>query len=120
MNSSITSVTTFSQTFHFDFGQSVYLSNEFIHFEFDVSNNSDQNRNIRLEYKVAFVKANGSTSNKVFQISELTLKANSSKNFKRKQWFKELSTRKHYPGKHKITLVINGDEKEEISLMLNH
>ncbi|MGB0887192.1 MAG: DNA alkylation repair protein [Vicingaceae bacterium] len=90
----------------------------FIHFGFDVINNSNQERNIRLEYKVAFVKANGSTSNKVFQISEFSLKANSSKHFKRKQWFKELSTRKHYPGNHKITLVVNGDEKSEISLIL--
>ncbi|MGB0881576.1 MAG: hypothetical protein ACPGSO_01395, partial [Vicingaceae bacterium] len=67
---------------------------------------------------IAFVKANGSTSNKVFQLSEFSLKANTQKHFKRKQWFKELSTRKHYPGEHKITLVINGDEKDEIELNL--
>ena len=91
---------------------------EYLHFEFDVNNNSKQERNIRLEYKVAFVKANGSTSDKVFQLSEFTLKSNSQKHFKRKQWFKELSTRKHYPGEHKITLVINGDEKGEIDLTL--
>lgn len=91
---------------------------EYIHFEFDVLNNSEATRNIRLEYKIAFVKANGSTSNKVFQLSEFSLKANTQKHFKRKQWFKELSTRKHYPGEHKITLVINGDEKDEIELNL--
>lgn len=91
---------------------------EFIHFEFDVANNSNQNRNIRLEYKVAFVKANRSISDKIFQLSEFSLKANTQKHFKRKQWFKELSTRKHYPGTHKITLVINGDERGEITLEL--
>ncbi len=93
---------------------------DIIHFDFDIINTSKQERSIRLEYKVAFVKANGSTSNKVFQISEFHLKANSTKHFKRKQWFKELSTRKHYPGKHQITLVINGDEKGNIGLMLNN
>lgn len=92
----------------------------FIYFEFDVINNSKQSRNIRLEYKVAFVKANGSSSNKAFQLSEFTLKANNQQHFKRKQWFKELSTRKHYPGAHKIILVINGDEKGEISLLLTN
>lgn len=92
---------------------------EFIHFEFDLSNNSEQNRNIRLEYKIAFVKANGSTSNKVFQVSEFALKTNAKKYFKRNQWFKELSTRNHYPREHKITLVINGDEKDNITLELN-
>jgi len=93
---------------------------DFIHFEFDVTNNSKQTRNIRLEYKVAFVKANGSTSDKVFQISEFSLTPNKQKHFKRKQWFKELTTRKHYTGKHQITLVINGDEKSGIGLMLNN
>ena len=91
---------------------------DFIHFEFDLKNDSKQNRNIRLEYRVDFVKANGNTSGKIFQISEFSLKANSIKTFKRKQWFKELSTRKHYPGEHKITLIINGDEKAGIKLSL--
>jgi 3-methyladenine DNA glycosylase AlkC len=91
---------------------------EFLRFNFEVINSSSKERTIRLEYKVGFAKANGSTSPKVFQISEFSLEANSSKCFSRKQWFKELSTRKHYPGKHTITLVINGDEKEEISLLL--
>jgi 3-methyladenine DNA glycosylase AlkC len=92
---------------------------EFIHFEFDIINRSNKRRNIRLEYKIAYVKANGETSNKVFQISEFILTPKSNKSFKRKQWFKELSTRKHYPGKHKITLIINGDEKGAITLDLN-
>lgn len=93
---------------------------DFLHFEFNVLNNSNLERNIRLEYKVAFVKANRTTSNKVFQLSEFTLAANAQKHFKRKQWFKELSTRKHYPGEHKITVVINGDEKSEVSLSLTN
>jgi 3-methyladenine DNA glycosylase AlkC len=92
---------------------------DFIHFGFDVINTSNQLRNIRLEYKIAFVKANKSTSAKVFQISEFSLKPNTQKAFNRKQWFKELSTRKHYPGKHKITLIVNGDEKGNITLKLN-
>ena len=66
------------------------------------------------------MKANESTSDKVFQISTFSLKANSSQHIKRKQWFKELSTRKHYPGKHKITLIVNGDKKKSIELMLTH
>jgi len=92
----------------------------FIHFEFDINNTAKEERGIRLEYKIAFVKANESTSDKVFQISTFSLKANSSQHIKRKQWFKELSTRKHYPGKHKITLIVNGDKKKSIELMLTH
>lgn len=91
---------------------------DFIHFEFDVINNSKVKRDLRLEYKINFVKSNGSTSGKVFQISEFSLKENSIKSFKRKQWFKELTTRKHYPGTHKITLIVNGEEKKSIDLKL--
>jgi len=91
---------------------------DFIHFEFDVINDAKQKRAVRLEYKVAFVKANGNTSNKVFQISEFSLSPSSKKHFKRKQWFKELSTRKHYPGTHNISLVVNGEEKSSVRLEL--
>lgn len=91
---------------------------DFLFFEFDVINQSIKERSIRLEYKVDYVKANGTSSSKVFQISEFSLKANSSKPFKRKQWFKQLSTRVHYPGIHKITLIINGEEKESVELDL--
>jgi len=93
---------------------------DFVHFEFELTNGSTYDRNVRVEYKVAYVKANGSTSNKVFQISEFVLKNKAQKQFKRKQWFKELSTRKHYVGIHKITLIVNGDEKGSISLVLRN
>ena len=91
---------------------------DFIYFEFNVINHSEVIRNIRLEYKIDYVKANGSTSKKVFQISEFCLKSKATKSFKRKQGFKELTTRKHYSGQHKITLFINGDEKSNITLSL--
>ncbi len=91
---------------------------DFIHFDFDITNTSNREKNLRVEYKVAYVKANGSTSDKVFQISEFTLKEKATKHFSRKQWFKELSTRKHYPGVHKISIFINGDFKKSIDLNL--
>lgn len=89
-----------------------------VHFTFKISNTSNAERALRVEYKIDFVKANGSTSSNVFQLSEFRLKANGNKEFKRKQSFKDLSTRKHYPGQHKITISINGDEKSAVLLDL--
>lgn len=66
---------------------------------------------LRIEYWVHFVKSNGSTSKKVFQIIETEFQKGSSKEFSRKHNFKDLTTRKHYPGKHKVSIVINGTEK---------
>ncbi|MCO6498925.1 MAG: DNA alkylation repair protein [Vicingus serpentipes] len=91
---------------------------EFVHFQFKLINQSNQQRSIRLEYSVNYIKANGSSSKKKFQLSELSLNPNTKKAFKRKQWFKELSTRKHYPGNHIITIIVNGDEKESVSLSI--
>jgi len=91
---------------------------DFVHFEFKLINQSNQSRNIRIEYSIAYIKANGSSAKKIFQLSEFLLKPKTEKQFKRKQWFKELSTRKHYPGNHKITIIVNGDEKKDIVLVL--
>ena len=62
---------------------------------------------LRLEYIVHFVKKNGSTSSKVFQISE---RVHAARDFtcEKRHNFSDLSTRKHYPGIHRIELRING------------
>ncbi|MGW8266177.1 MAG: DNA alkylation repair protein [Longimicrobiales bacterium] len=72
---------------------------------------------VRLEYVVWYVKASGKTSGKVFQIREATL-APGDHEFTRKLTFADQSTRKHYPGEHRISLVINGEEKGETALTL--
>ena len=82
-----------------------------LYFEFEVINNSKKSRNIRLEYQIAYVKSNGTTSPKIFQISETELKVNSAKKWTKKQSFINRTTRKHYPGEHRISIVVNGDEK---------
>ena len=72
---------------------------------------------LRLEYAVNYVKANGSTSRKVFKISETQYKKGATQ-ITRKQKFADLSTRKHYAGKHKIEVLINGVAKAEVAFEL--
>ncbi len=72
---------------------------------------------VRLEYTVWYVKANGRTSGKVFQIREATLPPGAHE-FTAKLSFADLSTRKHYPGEHRITLTVNGVEKAETAIVL--
>ncbi len=79
-----------------------------IQFQFDVSNSSKKPAILRLEYKVHYLKSNGTWSPKIFKISERTLAPGEQLSIKRKQEFKDLTTRKHYPGKHKIEPVFNG------------
>ena len=65
---------------------------------------------VRLEYLIQFAKARGKTSEKVFQIAERELPPGKT-TFNRKHSFADLTTRKHYAGAHKITIVVNGEPK---------
>ena len=67
---------------------------------------------VRLEYVVHFKKSNGQTSPKVFQISE-KVESTSAIVIEKRHSFKDLSTRKHFPGDHRFELRVNGVAKGE-------
>jgi len=66
---------------------------------------------VRLEYAIDYVKARGKRNRKIFQISEISMKENQKKAYVKAHSFADVSTRKHYPGVHSITLIVNGKEK---------
>ena len=72
----------------------------------------------RLEYGIDYVKANGKKSRKIFKLSEVLLKSNERKSYTRKHSFENLTTRKHYPGVHSITLIVNGAEQGTLDFEL--
>lgn len=72
----------------------------------------------RLEYGIDYVKSNGKRNRKIFQISEIALKKNEKKAYAKKHSFADLSTRKHYPGIHSITLIVNGMERGTLDFEL--
>ncbi len=82
-------------------------------FSFTLHVDSKQQRSIRLEYGVYFVKANGTQSRKVFHLAEKEFQGAQSYTFNRKQHFKNLTTRKHYPGIHRLAIIVNGEELTE-------
>jgi hypothetical protein len=51
-------------------------------------------------------------------ISQNEIKSKNKK-FTKKQSFKNMTTRKHYLGKHYISIIINGDEKIKKEFILN-
>ncbi len=89
-----------------------------ISFSFSFRLSTKQKQKVRIEYIVHYVKANGKTSPKVFQIKEVEMKPGLHK-ISKKHSLKNMSTRKHYPGEHKFELVINGEVKASSSLILN-
>jgi 3-methyladenine DNA glycosylase AlkC len=84
-------------------------------FSFDIA--VTKKSTVRLEYAVYFVKAKGKSSKKVFKISEKDYEKGTF-SVKRKQSFVEQTTRKHYPGTHQISIIVNGEEKAKISFEL--
>ncbi|MGN7356549.1 hypothetical protein ACTHPF_04230 [Paenibacillus sp. SAF-054] len=74
---------------------------------------------LRIEYGVYYVKANGQTSRKLFLLSDKTVPGGSKLSGTRKISWADLTTRKHYPGEHRIVLLLNGQEIAETKLMLH-
>lgn len=78
-------------------------------FAFELQVGGTGERKLRLEYTIDFVKANGKTSKKVFQISEKSYSAGAYP-LQKKHSTADLTTRKHYPGAHQLAVVVNGKE----------
>lgn len=87
---------------------------ETTHFSCSVTNTTAEKTKLRLEYGIYYMKSNGKQNRKVFKISEKEYNANSTEDIRKKIHFKNLTTRKHYTGEHKLSLIVNGVEKELI------
>jgi len=61
-----------------------------------------------VDLRVHFVKANGSTSPKVFKGGELDLGPGETKSVRKTVSIAQHTTRKHYPGVHEVEVFING------------
>jgi 3-methyladenine DNA glycosylase AlkC len=73
---------------------------------------------VRIEYAIDFVKSDRRVSRKVFQIGVKALKAGTPLSFARKHRFRDFTTRKHYPGKHLITILVNGVARAKKAVQL--
>jgi 3-methyladenine DNA glycosylase AlkC len=77
-------------------------------FSFDFLNREKRPASFRLEYAIDYRTSTGKISRKIFKISENIFTPGKAVNIQRKQSFKNFTTRKHYKGKHAITILANG------------
>ncbi|MCC5940210.1 MAG: DNA alkylation repair protein, partial [Balneolaceae bacterium] len=103
---------------HFECDSSVNMGKH-LKFSFIVKNGGKKRSKVRIEYGIDYMKSNGSTNRKIFQISETVLKSGESKEFMRTQSFKKLTTRKHYPGRHALAILVNGRELVKSGFMVS-
>jgi 3-methyladenine DNA glycosylase AlkC len=62
-----------------------------------------------VDYIVHYVKKSGGSSAKVFKLKEFTLDPGKSITLSRSQTVRDFTTRVHYPGRHEVEIVINGE-----------
>ncbi|MCB1207704.1 MAG: DNA alkylation repair protein [Verrucomicrobiales bacterium] len=61
-----------------------------------------------VDYVIHYVKANGSSAEKVFKWTELELAPKATLTLTKTQVIRDFTTRKHYAGHHKVELQVNG------------
>lgn len=82
---------------------------EKITLSFAVKSTVADSQRLVIDYAIDYVKANGSTSAKVFKLKALTLPGHATESIARGQHIKELTTRRHYAGRHAVHVMINGE-----------
>ena len=92
---------------NFQYDKKVVLG-EFLNFSFDLSSD-ELLGNLRVEYEISYLKSNNTYSKKSFMIHQKYVES-TKKRFLKKQIFREMTTRKHYFGKHFISILVNGKE----------
>ncbi|MEM7416626.1 MAG: DNA alkylation repair protein [Gemmatimonadota bacterium] len=81
---------------------------ERVRIEIDVENPAVESAGALVDFRVHFVKANGTTSPKVFKGGEVELEAGASTTVKKTVSLRQHSTRTHYPGRHRVDVLLNG------------
>lgn len=73
---------------------------------------------IRVEYGIDFVKAKGKVSRKLFLLADKTVPGGARIAGSRTHSWADLTTRRHYPGEHRISLLVNGAEVAHTNVTL--
>ncbi len=77
----------------------------------EISNPASTAQAVAVDFRVHFVKTNGSTSPKVFKGAELVLKPGGNATVRRSVSLAQHTTRKHHPGVHRVESIVNGETR---------
>ena len=91
---------------------------DMLEFTFKLTSKKQKLGKIRVEYIIDYVKSSGRYSRKVFKISEGDVQE-TTKLFKKKQSLRDMTTRKHYPGRHYLSIVVNGVVQKKMAFDLD-
>lgn len=79
-----------------------------LEFRFQVRSKAKRRQKLVIDYVIHFVKANGTTSPKVFKMKTVELEAGAVLDVIKLHHIKPITTRVYYPGRHALEVQING------------
>ncbi len=81
---------------------------EELHFQFQLTSEKRTAQKLVIDYAIHYSKSSGKSSAKIFKLKEINLLPGQQVIITKKQLFKDLTTRKHYAGKHVLEIMVNG------------
>ncbi len=91
---------------------------EKLNLAFTLQSTAVTEQKLMIDFVIHFVKANGQTSGKVFKLKTAVLAPNQSLTLEKSHPIKPITTRKYYPGTHRVEIQINGQRIGERSFEL--
>ena len=89
-----------------------------LRFAFSLASASEQTQELVVDYAVHFVKANGESRPKVFKLRRLTLEPRAKVDLNGSVSFAQMTTRTHYPGRHRLEIIVNGRRQAHGSVVV--
>jgi len=91
---------------------------DYLNWSFTFVNKETEGADFRLEYAIDYLTASGKTSRRVFKITEKTFNPGEGYSFRRRQSFKDFTTRKHFKGLHSFSVIVNGKPRASAEFMV--
>lgn len=85
-----------------------------LEFSFTLQSTARQTQRLVVDYLIHYVKASGQTAPKVFKLREVVLAAGARQDLAKRQTLRNFTTRRHYPGRHRLAVQVNGRRLGEL------
>ncbi|MBB3589947.1 3-methyladenine DNA glycosylase AlkC [Rhizobium sp. BK529] len=95
------------------------LFGEGLDFEIRVRNAGRAAQSLMIDYAIYHMKADGTLSPKVFKWKTVTLAAGEDHVVQRRHAMRPITTRRYYPGEHRVVILINGAETASGAFVLS-
>ena len=83
-----------------------------VRIEFTLGNPTSKPQELMVDFQIHYVKASGGTAPKVFKLKVLGLPPKGSVQLGKTVSLREMTTRKHHAGQHRVDVIVNGKSLE--------